>query len=63
LRAVEKIKLGQADFKPPYCASAPSVEQTARLFVEYLNTHPDALRKPAEYAVIDALKEAHPCPK
>ncbi len=61
LRTVEKIKIGQPDFRPPYCGTEPSVRQAARLFVEYINTHPDALKQPAEYAVIDALKESYPC--
>ena len=61
LRTVEKIQLGQPDFKPPFCGKKPSVSQAARLFVEYVNTHPNALQQPAEYAVIDALKESYPC--
>lgn len=35
----------------------------SRIFVEYLERHPDKLRLPAGLLLEDALREAFPCPK
>lgn len=42
---------------------ATSRGQMARVFVQFLQTHPDRLKLPAALLIEDALREAYPCPK
>lgn len=37
--------------------------QMARVFVQFLQAHPDRLKLPAALLIEDALREAYPCPK
>ena len=63
LRAVEQIKQENSSMKVGYCAPGQiSVAQAAKLYVEYVNTHPETLRIPAEHALILALESFYPCP-
>ena len=42
---------------------ATSRGQMARVFVQYLQSHPDKHPLPAALLIEDALREAYPCPK
>ena len=64
LKAMEASKAIDPSFRAPYCKPEGldlSVERAARIFVEYVNIHPDLLRYPAEHAVLLALRNAYPC--
>lgn len=37
--------------------------QMARVFVQFMQAHPDKLKLPAALLIEDALREAYPCPK
>ena len=37
--------------------------QMARVFVQFLQSHPEKLKLPAALLIEDALREAYPCPK
>jgi len=37
--------------------------QMARVFVQFLQAHPDKLKLPAALLIEDALRESYPCPK
>jgi hypothetical protein len=37
--------------------------QMARVFLQFLQSHPDKLKLPAALLIEDALREAYPCPK
>ena len=63
LRAVEQIKQENSSMKLGYCAPGEiSVAQAAKLYVGYVNTHPETLHMPAEHALILALESFYPCP-
>jgi hypothetical protein len=40
-----------------------SLGQMARVFVQFLQGHPDKLKLPAALLIEDAFREAYPCPK
>jgi hypothetical protein len=64
LKAMEASKAIDPSFRAPYCKPEGldlSVERAARIFVEYVNIHPDLLRYPAEHAVLLAFRNAYPC--
>jgi hypothetical protein len=65
LRAIERVRQDNPDMKPPYCLPGgrePSIGEAARLYVEYVNTHPETAHMAAEHALILALKASYPCP-
>ena len=63
LRAVERIKQENSSMKLGYCAPEQiSVTQAAKLYVGYVNAHPETLHMPAEHALILALESTYPCP-
>jgi Rap1a immunity proteins len=48
--------------KRAYCAPGEiSATQEVKLYVEYVNTHPETARTPVEQTLILALKAAYPC--
>jgi hypothetical protein len=62
LRAIEPREPEDPGTKRVYCAPREiSTTQGAALYVEYVNTHPQTARLPAERALIMALKAAYPC--
>lgn len=65
LRAMEASKSIESGFKTPYCKPEGRdipVAEAARLYVVYVNTHPELLREPAEKAVLLAVRSVYPCP-
>ena len=64
LKTMEASKAIDPSIRAPYCKPEGlelSVDWAARIFVEYVNSHPDLLRYPAEQAVLLALRNAYPC--
>ncbi len=65
LRAIERVQQENPQIKPPYCLPGgrePSIGEGARLYVEYVNTHPETAHMAAEHALILALRASYPCP-
>jgi hypothetical protein len=63
LRAIEETERGDPSLKPAYCApNEVSATEGAVLYAEYVNTHPETVRLPAERALVLALQAAYPCP-
>ena len=64
LKAMGASKAIDPSFRAPYCKPEGlelSVDRAVRIFVEYVESHPDLLRYPAEHAVLLALRNAYPC--
>ena len=65
LKSMEVSKAIAPSFRVPYCKPEGlelSVNWAAQIFVEYVNSHPDLLRYPAERALLLALRNSYPCP-